>query len=161
MAFYTHTLEEGEHVAAVVRSHIIGQLGKIIAALLVLLAPFFFMVPLFSWGTYGIAVFATGIVLGVFMMLRVWVIAYSDSLIITNYRIIDWNQRGIFDRIVSDIDLEDVHEVSFRIHGLFGTMLHIGSVYVHSDQDQVALTLPAVKNPVRVQALIRKLTHQL
>ena len=157
MSFYSHLLEKDERVVVVVRSHMIRQLAKIIGALVILLAPFFFLVPLFTWGNTGIGIFVAGIVLGTFLMLRVWVIAYSDSLIITNKRIIDWNQRGLFDRVVSDVLLEDVHEVSFRIHGVLGTFLRVGTVYVHSDQDEVVLMMPAVKNPVRVQALIRKL----
>lgn len=157
MAFYTHLLEDDEQVVAIVRSHMIYQLGRIIRALIILLAPFFFLIPLFEWGQWGIAVFVLGIVWGVILLFRIWVIAYSDSLIVTNYRVIDWNQRGLFDHIVSDVALEDIREVAFRVKGIVGTILNIGTVYLYTNQEDLTISLPAVKHPVKVQSLLKKM----
>jgi len=57
---------------------------------------------------------------------------YFDIVILTNKRIVDINQNGLFNRTIDELDILHVEDVSAKVTGFFGTMLDFGCVEIQT-----------------------------
>jgi len=57
---------------------------------------------------------------------------YFDIVILTNKRIVDINQKGLFNRQIDELDLLHIEDVSSHVSGFFGTTLDFGEVEVQT-----------------------------
>lgn len=159
-------LEAGEHVLLEVRRHMFILYGKV--ALLLI----FFFVPLavtpasgalinrLSDGSYG------GIVSGFFFVLWclfLWVLFffywtdyYLDVWVITNKRIFDIEQKGVFRRDISVTRLEQVQDVTVSVNGIFATFLHFGDIHIHTAGSEIDFTIKNAANPMHVKETIMR-----
>jgi hypothetical protein len=149
-------LKEKEKILAVVRHFPLLYLHKVLLAALLIAAPFFFMMPLLSlpMPKVGVAVFSVAVFAGLLYALRVFVIWYWNAFVITTVRIVDVDQRGLFDRVVSEASHDKVQDVSYRIKGLWGTVFKCGTLIVQTAGASANLELYYVRRPEDVQHLI-------
>ncbi len=82
---------------------------------------------------------------------------YLDINIVTNDRIIDINQKGLFGRSVSELDLTRVQDVNSEIKGIIPTMLGYGSVVVQTAANEENFHFEQVANPNLVRQRILEL----
>lgn len=61
-----------------------------------------------------------------------WMDYYLDMWIITDRRIIDVEQKGLFRRIISEIPLTRVQDVTIEIHGIIETFLKFGTIKIQT-----------------------------
>ncbi|GAG93387.1 unnamed protein product [marine sediment metagenome] len=84
------------------------------------------------------------------LMLVAWVNYYLDIYIITDRRIIDVNQEGLFSRSLSAIDLVDVEDVKANVQGFLCTFFNYGDVFVQTAGEARNIDFPHVPNPYAV-----------
>lgn len=81
---------------------------------------------------------------------------YLDLWIITNDRVVDIEQMGLFSRTISELDLFRIQDVAVNIHGLFPTMFHYGNITVKTASSGSHFVFHHIHNPNEIrQALIR------
>ncbi|MEK7158326.1 MAG: PH domain-containing protein [Patescibacteria group bacterium] len=147
-------LKDGEEQVAFIRQYIVTLWPAILLSVFFILAPFFFMVPLFRRGTGGVAIFLTLIAIGVLAGVRQWILWNLNAFLITNQRIIDFDQSGLFHRRVSEASYEKIQDVSFSQDGVLATLLDYGNVHVQTAGTQAQLEILCVHRPKDLQALI-------
>ncbi|MFZ5363872.1 MAG: hypothetical protein ACOZAG_00045 [Patescibacteria group bacterium] len=153
------SLKAGEEVISVVRHYGLTLLPKILAVLLLFVSPFFFIFPLFKWGYLGVGIFLLPILLGAFYAARIFIFWYYNAFIITNRRVIDIDQRGFFERIVSEADFSEIKDVSHRRKGIWQTVFRYGDVKIQISDTDIGLGIKNVHAPENVQQLISDLLH--
>lgn len=79
--------------------------------------------------TFGLAIYLLGLM--AYALLR-WLDYYLDVWIITTQRIIDIEQRGLFNREISEISLERVQNVTVEIPGFLATVLKFGNLKIQT-----------------------------
>ncbi len=161
MRFYDRLLNEDERVIKVIRSQPIAFAWSIFFSLLLICSAAFFMVPLFGIGRIGFSVFGFLLVVGIFLGIRVIVMAKYNSFIITDTRLIDWDQRGLFDQEISEISLDEIYDVSYRIKGPVNTAMNVGSIRVQSQDGEIVFVLHGVKYPEEAQRFINDVRRDL
>jgi uncharacterized membrane protein YdbT with pleckstrin-like domain len=57
---------------------------------------------------------------------------YLDVDIVTNRRIVDIEQNGLFKRKISELSIDQVEDVSATVYGFFPTLLHFGDVDIQT-----------------------------
>ena len=57
---------------------------------------------------------------------------YLDMWIVTNRRILDVEQRGLFSRRIAEIPLSSVQDVTIDIHGILRTLLKFGTIKIQT-----------------------------
>lgn len=99
--------------------------------------------------------------------LFIWVIAftvfidyYLDIWIVTNHRIVDIEQKGLFNHVVSEQSLERVQDVSSSVKGLFPTFLDYGLVLIQSAAAQNLFHFKQVPEPEAVSRRINQLAQE-
>ena len=85
-----------------------------------------------------------------------WVSWWSDVFVLTNYRVIDVQQHGFFDRKYSEANLSNIQDVSQEISGVFPTMLNYGDVLVQTAGANVKISITDVGNPQEQAVYILK-----
>lgn len=61
-----------------------------------------------------------------------WMDYYLDMWIITNERIIDVEQFGLFSREISEIPISRVQDVTIEVHGIIETLLKFGTLRIQT-----------------------------
>lgn len=154
MAYYDKLLKDDEELVRVIRSFPIIFFWPAFWGLIFLIGPFFFIIPLFKAGILGSIGFALFVFIGLILLIRTVIIGYFNSLVITNRRVIDWDQRGLFDKVISEAEYDKVQDISYRIKGLMGTICNYGTIQIQTAGSAPVLELQFVRRPQKAQALI-------
>ena len=85
-----------------------------------------------------------------------WTDFYFDVWIITNWRIIDVDQRGLFKRNISSIlNLNHIQDIQTEIEGIIKTFLDFGSIEVQTAGTKREFIFNDVAHPRQVEQTIR------
>lgn len=129
----------------------------IMALPLIALAVFWFVYPDYFSGIYGhlfilVAPAYALFILGV--LLYGFIDYYLDIYIVTNERIIDIEQNGLFKRGIAELHLHQLQDVSAKVEGFFPTMMHYGNIYIQTAGERENFFFKSIPNPYRVSKLI-------
>ncbi len=147
-------LKPNEHVVRVYRRFPLVDIRRYIVAFIFMLVPFFFLFPLLRLHGWGITLGALVFVTGLFLFSRTLFMWFHNVFVVTTDRIVDFDQRGFFERVVSQSSYEKIQDVSFHIHGARQTFFRYGDVNIKSAWGSVDLCVPAIFRPDRAQRLL-------
>ncbi len=119
--------------------------------------PFFFLFPLFDLGWWGLLIFIAMILIGLIYGLRQALKWYYNVFVVTDKRVIDIDQRGLFDRTVSAVPYQNIEDVSYRIKGVGQTIFRYGNVMVDTASSSANLVVQKIRHPHVLQELISEL----
>ncbi|MFA4930447.1 MAG: PH domain-containing protein [Patescibacteria group bacterium] len=147
-------IREGEEIISVIRKFPLVFFWPGLWSAAFIIAPFFFLVPLWQWERWGVLVFFMLLGIGMYIAIRTVVVYSLNVFIITTDRIIDMDQVGFFSKTVSETTYDKVQDVSYTIKGISQTLFHYGNVVIQTAGQQVNLELTSVKHPEKVQQII-------
>jgi hypothetical protein len=125
-------LKDDETLIQEARQHLIIVFWPGLISLILFLTPFFLLYPLFGLGSWGIVLFSTMILAGLWLAVRTFVIWYNNFTVLTDKRIIFFSQRGMFDRKIFDLELEFINDIVLYTQGF-------GAVTFKYDNLQISL----------------------
>lgn len=155
-----------EHIVLVVRRHLISfipHLAIVIALFLIGLGGFITsLIGVPNFGAFTLPVLAASEVFmlaGLALFLQSFIDYYFDLGIVTTERVIDWDQRGLFHRTVSEHHLEVIQDVSARQRGVLQTFFGYGDVFVQTAGTEPNFEFQAVPDPGEISAKINELVY--
>jgi hypothetical protein len=110
-------------------------------------APFFFMFWLFSWGKWGMGVFIASLVLAIIIFLRALFYWRKNTLVVTSERIIKTERKGVLSKNVIDLSFYNVRAVSYKIKGIFPTLLGYGKIVIDTNDNKVGVEMNKIRKP--------------
>ncbi|HOX60517.1 MAG TPA: PH domain-containing protein [Candidatus Magasanikbacteria bacterium] len=72
---------------------------------------------------------------------------YLDLWIVTNDRVVDIEQKGLFARTISEVDLYRIQDVTTEIHGFIGTIFNYGDVIIKTASNNSEVVFIDVADP--------------
>lgn len=151
-------LKDGEKMKTIVRRHPVTFVPGLGAALLLIVLPFFFLFPLFSWGAIGFAVFILAVVGGIIWAIRTLLLWDADVLIVSTLRLVDVDQKGIFSRFVTEVPFASIQDASWQRHGMIDTLFRVGTLSIQTGAT-TTMTVRRVAHPELLHELINDLRH--
>lgn len=141
---------EDEEVLLVFRKHpIVMRKGLVVA----LIGPLLGVIPAalkptlgFGWFFGGLGI---GFVLGFVFFLPAWIAWFYSVFIVTDQRLIQITQKGLFHRSVVDVGLNQIQMVNYEIAGLQETLLGFGTIMVQTYMGD--LVIHDVHRPAKIQ----------
>jgi hypothetical protein len=134
--------QNDEEVLYVFRRHpIVMRKGIILAGIFMVLGE----LPSLYWAELNVLIigFLIGLGLGMLAFFYHWIGWYFSVCIVTNVRLRQISQKGLFKRSVVDIYLKRIQNVNFSISGFTETVLGFGTIIVQTIVgDMVLDTLP-------------------
>jgi uncharacterized membrane protein YdbT with pleckstrin-like domain len=157
-----------EEIKYLLRRHPVTFIPQIIFLFVLMLAP----IALFFIFNYMLpTIFANEIfypfiviVLGSFYLISYLVFFihfidyYLDIWIVTNDRIIDIEQFGLFSRTISELDLFRIQDVTSEVHGFFATMFDFGDLHIKTASSNIDIVFRNIRNPNLVREHLIKLS---
>lgn len=86
---------------------------------------------------------------------------YLDLFIVTNKRIIDVEQLGLFARDVAIAPLENIEDIKIEVVGVLATLLRYGTLYVQTAATNREITIKGISDPYRAKEAILKMTDNI
>ena len=83
-----------------------------------------------------------------------------NVIIITNHRIVDNDQYGLFNRKVSELHLSRIQDVSVHTHGFIETFLRFGDIVVQTAGTESQFTFYQMPNPENTKDVITRLARE-
>jgi hypothetical protein len=149
---------DNEEVLYVFRKHpIVMRKGLVIGMLIILLST----VPVaikptlgFGWffGSIGI-----GLVVALVFFSPSWISWYYSIFILSDQRLIQITQKGLFNKAVVDMQLSQIQMVNYQIAGLQETMLGFGTLVMQTYMGD--LVIHDVHHPAKTQKKILEVLH--
>lgn len=84
-----------------------------------------------------------------------WTNYYLDVWYVTEKRIIDVEQKGIFHREISNLRFDKIQDISIEVRGFIATMLNFGDIRVQTaGEDSSDFFMSSARDPERVRKII-------
>lgn len=146
---------DDEEVLFVFRKHpVVMRKGLILGMVVILLGTIPALIkPEMSYFFGGLA---AGFILGVLVYLPSWIAWYYSVFIVTDQRLIQITQKGLFHRTVVDLTLNQIQMVNYQIAGLQETLLGFGTIMMQTYVGD--LVIHDVHHPAQIQ---KKILHIL
>lgn len=139
---------EDEEVLMVFNKHpIVMRRGLILGMLAISLGT----IPSFIWVTFESLYFGLigGVLLGLLVFFPSWIAWRFSVFIITDQRLIQITQKGMFKRSVVDLALNQIQMVNYEINGFQETLLGFGTIMIQTFVGD--LTIHDVHHPAKIQ----------
>ena len=85
---------------------------------------------------------------------------YLDTWIVTDRRIINIEQKGLFAREASEQKLFRIQDVTSELRGMLPTFLNFGTVYIQTAAEEPRFVFKQIPDPTRVAQTIIKLVEK-
>lgn len=160
---------ENEKIILMLRRHPLIIYTKIAAIIIITAVPFVMFpfiakfLPQIIVYPRNILLILTAIIYYMFVwtyFLIVWTDYYLDIWIVTNQRIMDIEQKGLFSREVSEFSISRVQDVTVDIVGILPTLFHYGDVHVQTAGEAKQFIFRDIKNPNKVKDTILNLQYK-
>jgi len=154
-----------EKLILLVRRHWTKLLKDFIKFIFLLLIPIAIIIVVFlvlgltfeSEIIYTIIVFAVSLYLLFIMLffLNDFVDHQLDLWIVTDQRIINMEQEGLFNRVISSQSIERVQDVTSEVKGKVATFLDYGNVYIQTAGEEQRFVFEEVPHPAQIVKIIQ------
>lgn len=88
----------------------------------------------------------------------VWIDYYFDVWIITNERIVNIEQKGLFVRHISELNFSRIQDVTAEVEGILPTVLNYGDVLVQTAGEESRFIFRQVADPYQVKDMVMRLS---
>lgn len=153
-------LQPNEKIELFIRRSVSAMIGQLFFAGFLIAVPFFFLFSLLRAGSIGAIVLCLFLAAGILVALRAFLIWDSQVLLLTNRRAVFVEQKSPWHRIVHEVALTDVQNVSMSktwIDGVFGR----GTLKLSSGGSVSAVEIPDVPRPKSLVETITILKQDL
>ena len=103
---------------------------------------------------------------GSFYYLAIWLVFlfeytdyYLDTWIVTNERIINIEQLGLFKRVASELHLVSIQDATSEVKGILHTFLDYGDVHIQTAAEKSRFVFKDVSHPEAMKNLILRLVE--
>jgi hypothetical protein len=96
-------------------------------------------------------VYTLGLTMAIFL---IWVFYYLNVQIVTNLRIVDIDQKGLFSRSISELHIDKIEDVTSESNGPVATIFQYGNVYVQTAGTVDRFEFDRVPAPERIEKII-------
>ena len=83
---------------------------------------------------------------------------WLDTWVVTTERIMNNEQHGLFNRVTSELFLDQIQDITAETKGFLGTFLTYGDVLVQTAAEKVRFHFKNIDNPEIVKQMIQKLS---
>lgn len=151
-------LHPDERIVLVKRRHWLPIAGEGFSFLLAAILPWVAVLIGFKISFPAFAVLRDNLMLGLFLAsgwgLLMWISFfiswtnyYLDVIAVTNQRIIDIEQIGLFARDVAELRIENIEDMKVEIIGIIPSLLNFGNVHIQSAGEAKEIFLKHIPDP--------------
>jgi len=154
------SLRENETLLKMVRHDPMVIFPHVFVCFLILVLDFFLMYYLFLQGWWGVALFGAVVLVALFYVLRTIFLYFANRFIITNQRIVDVEQVGVFEKFINEFPYVKIVEAKATMKGVGPTIFHYGDIRLTLRDDLGPYELYKIPDPLELQNFINGLIER-
>ncbi len=86
-----------------------------------------------------------------------WVDYYLDIWVVTDQRVLNIVQHGLFSRTISELSIQNIQDVTAEIHGKIATVLDFGDVHIQTAGERKRFMFNDVGDPESIASQITEI----
>ena len=159
-----------EKVEFIIRRHWVTFIPVIIFLIVLAVLPigvYFLLTNSLDSYLQNQAYFAAGVLLGSVYYLSIILFFYTyftefhlDLWIVTNDRLLDIEQKTLFARTISEVDLFQVQDITSEVHGIFPSIFNYGNIILQTAGAVPKFIFRSVANPNKLREVILNLAAE-
>ncbi|MBI2416064.1 MAG: PH domain-containing protein [Candidatus Kerfeldbacteria bacterium] len=149
-------LRPDETIVLVIREHSITKLPQFSLGVVVYFGNFFLLAWFARWGSKGLIVFILVLCITLLWFGRHWLLWRNDLVVLTEQRLIDVRQHGVWSKTVSEILWPQIRDVQYEQIGLWATVFKYGTIIITPQSGVDRITLQHVYQPQRIRDILAK-----
>lgn len=142
-------LNHSEKVLFIIREYSIAKVWQMVIFAVMYFGWVFLLFPLLRNGVVGALVFVLGIVSITVLVGRAFLLWYWDVAIVTDERLIDIEQSGLFRKRVQTVEWSIIRDVNYHQSGVWPTLWNYATIMV-ALRDGEVIELQHVAQPKRL-----------
>ncbi|MSU55875.1 MAG: PH domain-containing protein [Candidatus Taylorbacteria bacterium] len=168
------TLEDGEKILYIARKHWFLFFGQTIFLFFFAVVPLaLLLIPVSAFNeafsalhvvNYGVPLFtffwSLWLLLLWLMLALLWTNYYLDIWVLTNHRVVDIEQIGLFNRKVSFFRFDQIQDTTVKVSGLVETLIGFGTVEIHTASNE-SFVFKGVAHPNVLKDMIMSEHHRV
>jgi uncharacterized membrane protein YdbT with pleckstrin-like domain len=164
--FHFHGQKENEQIILMVRRHWFNILEQffVVFLMILLLLGSWIILPLFfpkvitsSFDVlFNFLRNLFGMLIWIIFFL-IWIDYYFDVWIITDKRVVNIEQKGLFNRMVSELELTRIQDITTEVTGVIPTMLNYGDVFIQTAGENPRFIFRQVPDPYGIKDTLMNL----
>ncbi len=95
------------------------------------------------------------------MLFGFWLDYYLDYFLVTDRRVVDIEQSGLFNRSIAELRLYRIQDVTSEVKGFWATILHFGNVYIQTAAEKERFVFELVPHPELVVKRLLEMTDKI
>ncbi|MFZ5982409.1 MAG: PH domain-containing protein [Patescibacteria group bacterium] len=168
--FHFQGQKPGEEILLVLHRHwfdILSQIFLIVGMLAILVLGFFYLpflfpnINSFSGGNIFSFIEVSLAMLIWLVLFIIWIDYYFDVWIVTNRRIVNIEQKGLFVRHVSELEIENIQDITTEVTGVIPTFLDFGDVFIQTAAEKERFLFHNVPDPYGVKDMVMNLQKRI
>lgn len=158
--------EKGEDVVMLLRRHVYVIYTQLIVFFFALLIPIIigevFKTFISAKNLFEVFIFLCSLwYMFAWLMIFYALAMYSlNVVIVTNFRLIDSNQKGFFNRRISEVHLSRIQDITVHTEGFIQTVFKFGSIELQTASEEREFIFPQIPNPEHVKDVIMNLAEE-
>jgi len=85
---------------------------------------------------------------------------YLDAWIVTNDRVVDIEQFGLFSRTISELELFRIQDITVDVHGIFATLFKYGTLTIMTASSNLNIVFKNIPSPNKVRQKLLQLANE-
>ncbi|MBU0647873.1 PH domain-containing protein [Patescibacteria group bacterium] len=146
--------KDDEEVVEVFRKHWFSFIRPILVFVVLLSIS---LIILWYWSMVPLLLLIVGFVVllvAVSYLGHCFLLWWNDIYILTNRRVINFDQKSLFHRVVSEADLRNIQDSTYEVEGVWQTFLNYGQVKILTASMGESIVFEDVPDPHRIQGII-------
>jgi uncharacterized membrane protein YdbT with pleckstrin-like domain len=152
--YFQKKLHDDEEVILFVRPFGLVYTGWVLMSLVLIFGPLYYFFHFLKFGYWGVAILLIIFLLGIFSLLKTIVVWRYTAVVITNKRIIDFDQHSLFVRQLSEAPLVNVQDISLSQKGIWALLLNFGTIKIQTAGANAVLELSYIRYPRQVHEVL-------
>lgn len=149
----------GEQVVVLVNQHT-WVLLPVALTWLILIAIIAGSFWIFGASSISSVIVSGAVIFGALYSIYQWYIWNNGIYILTNQRVINIDQVNLFNRLISEAEINRIQEISTEIAGPIHTMLNFGTVKIQTASTTGMMDLENVPDPYNIQQEIVRIQRE-
>jgi uncharacterized membrane protein YdbT with pleckstrin-like domain len=87
----------------------------------------------------------------------IWIDYYLDVWIITDTRVVNIEQKGLFSRQISELELENIQDITTEVKGVIPTFLNYGDVFIQTAAEKERFIFRNIPDPYHTKDVLMAL----
>lgn len=152
--YFQKKLHVDEEVVSFVRPFGLVYIGWVLMSTVLIFGPLYYFFHFLKFGYIGIFILLIIFLLGIFSLIKTIVVWRFTAVVITNKRIIDFDQKGLFVRQLSEAPWINVQDISLSQKGVWALLFDFGTITIQTAGTNAVLELTYIRHPRQIHEIL-------